>query len=96
MYVPPSSVFASSGRVAGSLVGSSRRTAALSRCSGRLPQVASASPIALLAPWAKYSAPSGPNAIEFVSWSLTDRGRLVTTSVYVDRSGPVSLARWLE
>jgi hypothetical protein len=55
-----------------------------------LPQVVSAPPIALSAPWVTYSAPSGPKASEFVSWSLTERGRFTTTGVYVPRSAPVS------
>ena len=73
-----SGVETSTGRLAGSLAGSSSSTAADSRCSGRF-QVPSVAPMAFIEPWVTYSLPSW-KASELVSWSLIDRGRLMMTS----------------
>ena len=68
----------SSGEPTGSLLGSTSRMAADSRCSSFF-QVPSAAPIAFIEPCATYILPSW-KAIELVSWSLIERGRLMIRS----------------
>src|SRR5437763_1117634 len=80
---PASTVLTFSGplpaaiRAATALV-SSRRIAAFSRCSGRLPHTVSGAPKLVLLPWLMYRAPSGPKSLWLVRWSRTLRGRLTT------------------
>ena len=42
------------------------------------PQALSGAPMALMLPCRKYSSPSGPKSIWLVTWSIAERGRLMT------------------